>query len=182
MVRTPAGFDSPYRPEELSLMPGVLESLEALDRAGYLLFVVSNQPGAAKGTCAQDDLEAVHRAFQRLLGGGSALIREFFYCHHHPEAAVERLRRRCECRKPGNLFLRAAREKYGLDLSASWMVGDRDVDVLCGRSLGLKTVLIEYPHTSQYRDGARPDYRCADIREAADAIRFMPSAIDVASK
>ena len=74
------------------------------------------------------------------------------------------------CRKPGNALLKLAQEKHRIDMKGSWMVGDRDLDVVCGKSMGVKTILVQYPHTAEYRKGERADFLAADIREAARII------------
>lgn len=169
----PGRHDSPYRPEEMELLPGVVRALRSLNEAGYLLVIISNQPGAAKGRCRIEDLERVHAAFYERLGPARSLIAGSYLCFHHPDSVLPKLRRRCECRKPGNLLLRQARQRFGIDLASSWMVGDRDIDVQCGQSLGLATILIEYPFTPEYRGASTPDHRAASLAEAAETIRRL---------
>lgn len=172
MVRDSSGrYDSPYTPEEVALVIGATHALRSLGDAGYGLFILSNQPGAAKGRCTIGDLEAVQSAFDARLGEARSLIAKAYLCYHHPQSVLPDLRRDCDCRKPKNLFLRQAQECFGLDLESSWMVGDRDIDIECGQSLGLSTILIEYPFTAEYRGRAEPDHRAADLREAAAIIR-----------
>ena len=166
-----SSYDSPHQPSEVSLLPGVPEALEKLARAGYLLIVVSNQPSAAKGKCTLKDLENVHLSLNTLLQNAKqAKIEAFYYCYHHPEASYEPLKLKCECRKPGNLSLRQAQGKFNIRMEESWMIGDRDIDVLCGKSMRTRTVLLDYPYSRDQRNQNSADFCAADLNEAAEWI------------
>jgi D-glycero-D-manno-heptose 1,7-bisphosphate phosphatase len=148
-----SAWEAPRVPQDLRLRPGIRQALETASRHG-LIFVVSNQPDAAKGKTTHEALRAVHEELLRLLGG--APIAEFFYCFHRAEDA-------CECRKPKPYFLFQAAERYGIDLGQSWFVGDVDTDIECGWRAGTRTALLEYPHSSSRRGGQRPDLVCGDL-------------------
>lgn len=164
-----SGYDSPHRRNEAALLPGVVETLEALVGMGFLLFIVSNQPSAAKGKCTLKDLERVHLKLLELIGK-EELIEEYFYCYHHPEAVVPELRQTCLCRKPGHQLLKIAERKYCLDLKSSWMIGDRDVDVICGKNAGTKTILLNYPLSAEYRLGEPADYMTGSLPDVLDIV------------
>lgn len=163
--------ESPYRPRDVRLAPGAVAGLRALGDAGLALVAVSNQPAAAKGTVTLDELEAVHERVVELLAEQGIRLDDWRYCHHHPEGTVPALTADCPCRKPRPGLLTAAARDLGLDLGASWMVGDADTDVAAGRAAGARTVLVECPGSAHRRGGSAPaDARAPDLEAAARAI------------
>src|SRR5579875_2452690 len=126
----------PYNvdPALIRLAPGAEEGLERLHRAGYLLFVVSNQSGVARGYFPESALEGVAARLEELLAAFGVPLSGFAYCPHHPEALVEGYAVTCDCRKPEpGLILRMAAE-HGIDLARSWMIGDILDDIQAGRA------------------------------------------------
>jgi D-glycero-D-manno-heptose 1,7-bisphosphate phosphatase len=122
------------RPDQIELMPGAVEGLRALSGAGFRLIVVSNQSGIARGYFKVEDLQAVERALDALLRREGVIIDAWYYCPHLDEG--------CDCRKPRpGMLLRAARD-LGVDLGASYMVGDGERDVEAGRAAGVKRAFL----------------------------------------
>jgi D-glycero-D-manno-heptose 1,7-bisphosphate phosphatase len=120
---------------EFRILPGTVEGLTRIARCNLALVVVSNQRGLTRGAVTQELLRATEAAIQRELAPHGVRIDGFYYCPHEVEA-------NCECRKPKpGLLLRAA-EDLGLDLSASWMIGDSQTDIQAGRAAGCKTLLL----------------------------------------
>lgn len=120
-------------PGELHPLPGVREALSALREAGWRLAVVTNQPWVARGVCGLSDVDAVHAAL-------GLPVDRWYVCPHHPRALVERWRVDCDCRKPRpGMLLRAAAD-LGLDLSASYLIGDRVTDLEAGARAGCRTI------------------------------------------
>ena len=136
-------------------LPGSLEALARLAGAGYLLAVVSNQRGVARGLVTEDALRRVeHRMLHDLRAHGGR-IDAFRYCVHD-------LAEGCDCRKPKpRMVLDLARE-LDLDLARSWMVGDSDDDVLAGQAAGCRTVLVGGPPRA-----SRPSLVARDLAEAS---------------
>lgn len=167
---TTGEYESPHNPEDLVLIANVVHCLDLLQKAGFKLFIVSNQPDYAKGKAALDNLYKIEQKFEMLMFKHKILFSEYFYCHHYPGGSVRGYSRECECRKPGTFFLEYARDIFGLDLQNSWMVGDRDKDILCGQRVGVKTILIEEPKSAFNRGKCIPDYIVEDFRMATDLI------------
>jgi D-glycero-D-manno-heptose 1,7-bisphosphate phosphatase len=168
LVPDPVGGvpESPYKPEDVRLVPGAATALDQIARAGFLGVVVSNQPAAAKGTASIADLDAVHERVVELLGAHAGAIAEWRYCRHHPEA-VDPALRECDCRKPKPGMLLDAARDLEINLPASWMVGDADRDVQAGAAAGCRTILIENPDSEQRRAGsAEPDARAPTLTAA----------------
>ena len=159
-------WESPHSVAETVLVPDLGAALSALKATGLPLFVVSNQPSVAKGKCSFADLEAVHQAVKAGVDAAGVEMRQWFYCYHHPQGVVPELTQACECRKPGTLFLRQARDRFGLDLSRSWFIGDQDLDIRCGQDAGGRSAVIENPHSARKRVKETPDLRAASLLEA----------------
>lgn len=142
LVRTPAGVDSPQRPEELRLLPGAAEGIRLLNARGLPVIAVSNQPGIAKGKSSLALLAETTELLHYLLRCEAAYVEAVYYCLHHPEAALTEYRIDCECRKPKPGLLRQAAADFGLDLARSYLVGDRHVDIAAGAAVGCTTIKV----------------------------------------
>lgn len=165
--------ESPHRPGDVALLPGVAEALRALAETNTSVVIVSNQPGAAKGECAIEDLFAVHRRIMRDLSArGVALPDDTEYCFHHPEGTVSELQSFCSCRKPlPGLLLAGFRALGRSPEDEGWMVGDSDTDTLAGSALGLRTISVETPESAHRRSGrVQADFT---VRSLADAVRII---------
>ncbi len=130
-----SGF--PHRVEHLVFLPGAIEGLQRLQAAGYLLVVITNQSGIARGLYTEADyLRLTQHMRQRLLSAGVRLSAVEF-CPHLPDAQVARYRRDCDCRKPRPGMLQRAAAALNVDLAASILIGDRVTDIQAGRSAGV---------------------------------------------
>jgi len=134
--------EGPRTAADFRILPGALDAMARLCQAGYLLFLVSNQPNQAKRKATRADHDAIQALLVAALVGAGVRIEEFFYCFHHPNGAEPSLSGPCDCRKPSPFFLNRARDAHGLDMAQSWMVGDRDSDVACGQAAGTRTLHI----------------------------------------
>ena len=161
-------YESPYRPEDVTLADGAAEAIRALRDAGFLLIAVSNQPAAAKGTTTLDDLNAVHERVVELLG--DARIDDWRYCFHHPEGVVPELTAACDCRKPAPGMILEGAGDNGADLAESWLVGDSDVDIEAAERAGIRAILVENPLTTHRRKGAAAQENVRNLSAAAGII------------
>jgi D-glycero-D-manno-heptose 1,7-bisphosphate phosphatase len=163
--------ESPLRPEDVRLLPGAAVAAARIARAGLTLVCVSNQPAAAKGLVSVEDLLAVHGRAIELLAMEGVELAGTRLCLHHPQGVVPELAGPCACRKPAPGMLLDTAAALGIDLRASWMVGDTDADVEAGRAAGCGTLLIEHPGSRhKRRSGIQPDLRAADLPGAADLL------------
>lgn len=122
-----------WRPEDFHWMPGAQRAVKRLNDAGYLVFVVTNQAGVARGLYKPADVEALHRWVNGVLGKSGAHIDAFYYCPHHPDFG-----RSCDCRKPApGMLLRAMRE-WLVDRERSFMIGDKDIDMEAAKAAGVR--------------------------------------------
>lgn len=133
-------------PDEFELLDGVAEAIRHINGSGYLAIVVTNQPVIARGEVTVAQLDEIHNKLETLLGVQGAYIDALYYCPHHPdkgfEGEIAELKIQCNCRKPKPGMLFQAAEDYNIDLEQSWMIGDGEFDVRCGKSAGCRTVLI----------------------------------------
>jgi histidinol-phosphate phosphatase family protein len=153
----------PYNvdPQRVALTPGAEHAIARLAAKGYRAIVVSNQPGAALGLFAQEDLQRIEIRLRELLPA----LRGFYYCPHHPQAG-------CNCRKPAAGLLQRAAREHRVDLPASWMVGDILDDVEAGRRAGCRTILLDIGNETECRmsEQRRPHHIARNLDEAAAII------------
>jgi D-glycero-D-manno-heptose 1,7-bisphosphate phosphatase len=151
------------------LIPGVPEALRRLSEAGLALVVVSNQGGVARGLFTEQDILAVNaRTSELLAAAGAPAIDGWYWCPHHPDFSG-----RCDCRKPAPGMLKRAAEELGLDLSASWVVGDHPVDAGAARGAGARPIVVRTGHGLLPGAGHDPGpgvIRADDLAAAADII------------
>ncbi len=153
----------PYPPAniaEVEILPGVDEALGALHDAGYMLIVVTNQPDVARGITSMAVVEQINLYLAACLP-----IDEFRTCYHDNGDG-------CDCRKPKSGSLIAAAEQHGVNLRASYVIGDRWRDIEAGERAGCKTIFIDYGY-----DEPQPEYfsfSATSIKEAAKIILEGP--------
>ena len=164
-------YGAPLRADQFELAPGALSALEALQQAGFALFVVSNQPNYAKGKCSFEELNAIHQRLKAELDAAGVALTAAYYCYHHPQGKIRGYSGPCGCRKPSPYFLLGAREEHGVSLESSWMVGDRPTDIECGRAAGVKTIRVAADHpASPHPDEPIADFEAHDLAQAAEII------------
>lgn len=163
-------WESPRTKSDLELCPGVGNALERLIQAGFKLFIVSNQPSFAKNKTTLDELKEVAVKVQIAFEDQGVTFCEAFYCYHHPQGVQLGYSGPCSCRKPAPYFLIQAAEKYELDLSRSWMIGDRDSDIECGMAAGVTTIQVHSDHPTEKAGKSTPHFHAADLQEAVEVI------------
>jgi D-glycero-D-manno-heptose 1,7-bisphosphate phosphatase len=167
-------IDSPATPDEFQLIPGVRNAIRAINQAGLLCVVVSNQPGVAKGRFTLQLLEAVTQKMHASLTEENAFLNAVYYCLHHPDGSIAEFRSTCNCRKPKPGLLLNAAEDLAIDLQNSYIVGDGITDILAGNSVGATTFLIGSKKCTLCEEldkrQAKCDYFVADLHEAVNII------------
>lgn len=122
-------------PDEWVPIPGSLEAVALLNRAGFKVIVATNQSGIARGYYDIDTLDAIHEKMMRELAAVGGYVEEIFFCPHHPEEA-------CQCRKPKPGMLQAIQQKYGMTLADTFYIGDSMADVGAAQAAGCKLLLV----------------------------------------
>jgi D-glycero-D-manno-heptose 1,7-bisphosphate phosphatase len=159
----------PCRPEHLVLQKGVPAALRELRAAGWLLVVVTNQSGLARGYFTPADLEAMHAHLRARLAAAGAGVDAIYHCPHHPDGVVAELAIRCACRKPATGMLLAAATDLGIDLAGSWMVGDAPSDIEAGRRAGCRTVRVDGTAPTDPDGGADRGSRADHVAASTEA-------------
>ena len=126
-------------PEKVVLFPETGGALSTLKKYGFLLIVISNQSGIARGMMTREDVDAVNQRINSLLSEHKVKIDAFYYCPAHPDYSSEE---ECGCRKPSTKLLMEAATEFNINLEKSYFIGDSVSDVQCGKNAGIKTILV----------------------------------------
>lgn len=159
--------------EQFRLMPQSAEAVRLMNACGLTVIVVTNQAGVAKGHFSEEMVNRVHEKMETLLSNQGAVLDGVYYCPHHPEGVVETHRKTCACRKPGSGMIEKALKEHPINISHSYMVGDKITDVECAQRLGVKNILVLTGYGTdalKKMDAARmkrPDYIADDVLDAA---------------
>ena len=168
-------IDAPFTRSQFKLLPRVPEAIRLLNDLGLSVAMVSNQPGIAKGHLKRETLKAFERTMLSQVRAAGGRIDRIYYCLHHPEAKVRKLRQRCRCRKPEIGMLQQAAADLHVSLAECYLIGDGIPDLLAAARAGCRSVFIgrwkceicqftEAPHV-------RPALVAKDLWEAVQAIR-----------
>jgi mannose-1-phosphate guanylyltransferase/phosphomannomutase len=163
------------REEQLELEDHAAEAIKMINESGYLAILVTNQPVVARGMCSPEQVNEIHRKLQVLLGEEGAYLDDIVFCPHHPDRGYPEenpeYKIPCGCRKPSTGMIDQMVERYHIDRTASYMVGDSTIDIQTGVNGGLRTVLV---HTGMAgRDGKYPvkaDMEASDLLAAVKRI------------
>lgn len=157
-----------HEPDRVVLLPRAAEGLAALSRAGWPLVIVSNQAGIARGMYGPDAFAAVNARLELLLAPHHVRLLAAYYCPHHPDVGGP-----CDCRKPGVALFRRAAAEHGLDLAASWYLGDRWRDVQPALTLAGRGILVNpRPDDEELRLAATAHVpRVDDLVQAATLVQ-----------
>jgi len=146
-----------FEVDKFKIIGGVIPALQMLKKAGYILVVVTNQSGIAQGKYTVSQMKACHAYLQDQSGG---VIDHFYFSPYHPSVNASLLR------KPGSLMFEKAIARFDIDVSQSWMVGDRSRDLIPARLLGIKTVQVGDEVDPEHRG----DFKVKSLLEAAHLI------------
>lgn len=155
-------------PDRMTLYHDV-ETVNEIKKRGYLVFVITNQPDIALGKIAEATKEELKHKFKSLLIEKSIFFDEVMYCHHHPDSINPNYSKECECRKPKPGMILALAQKWHVDLSLSFVIGDTWKDIEAGKSASCTTILIDRPWT--HKDKCAPDYIVNSLGQTLDIIK-----------
>lgn len=151
--------------EKLHIYPYAREAVEEIHKKGYLAIVVTNQSGVARGYLTEEMLNKLNSYLQEKTG-----VDAIYYCPHLPpeQEEIPPYRIHCTCRKPGAGMLQKAAAEHGIDLKASYMIGDRESDIRTGKAAGTGTVFVEGRECSE-----QPDFIVRNVLEFAKSIEIL---------
>lgn len=156
-------YRAPWCISEFKMIPGVIESLKLLQKNGYVLFLVTNQPDYTKGNTSIKSLLDIRKHLIEILSKNNINFRKHYYCFHQEND-------NCVCRKPNPTYLSLARIIHNINLEESWMIGDRDTDIEFGQNGGTKTILIENKFEIEHIGKSNPNHKVNDLKEATKII------------
>lgn len=130
------------RAEDIAFFPWTVDAIRALNRAGFVIVVVTNQSAIARGVLTEPGLAEIHARMDQTLNAGGASITAYYYCPHHPDGPVAAYAATCGCRKPARGLVDRAVRDLGLDPARSFVVGDKWVDVGLARAVGAGAVMV----------------------------------------
>ena len=158
-------------PAEAELIPGAAAALRRLSDAGWVLIVITNQSGIARGYYGEPEYRAVQRRLDELLAGEGVRLAASEHCPHHPQFTGP-----CDCRKPGLALFRRAADTLGIELAGSVFIGDRPGDVIPASSLGGAGILVLTGYGAGHVADVPPAVRVVpDLAAAADLILGLDS-------
>ena len=115
--------------DQFELLPGVITGLKKLQKAGFLLIIITNQSGIARGLFSEQQFLQFDTWVREYLKKYQINIEKTYYCPHHPDARIPQYKTKCDCRKPGTLLFRKAIDEYDIDISKSYVIGDKERDI-----------------------------------------------------
>ena len=157
-----------HRYEDWEWTPGAINAIKVLNDAGFLVIVVTNQAGVARGMYGEDDILRLHEQVDRELASHGAHVDGYYYCPHHPDHGETR---ECECRKPEPGMLLEAQRDHDIDMNSSYMIGDKLSDVEAGMAAHVKSILVTTGYGAEAAAKLPPDaHTAANLSEAVQMI------------
>ncbi len=164
----------PSQPEHLHLYEGIGAELRLLQEANFLLIIVTNQGGIARGYFTEADLQRMHEYLTAELEKLSVHIDGIYHCPHHPLGIIQELTIRCNCRKPQSGMVLQAAQEHDIDVKASWFVGDILDDIEAGNGAGCRSILVDLGTESQPTEPRRtPNFIARTTIHALQVIRAI---------
>lgn len=155
-------YDVPYNVDlsKIEYQEGIFDCLRDLQREGFLIIVITNQSGIAKGLFKEEELQLVRFKMEQDLWEQKIVLNGFYFCPHHPCGNVDKYTIICECKKPKHGMFMQASQDFDIDLTKSWMVGDILNDIEAGNNAGCQTILIRNGNEDQWEVNERrvPSY------------------------
>jgi UDP-N-acetylmuramoyl-tripeptide--D-alanyl-D-alanine ligase len=159
-------------PNDFRFIEGSIEAMRILKNLGYLLIVITNQAGIARGYFTEKALEKIHQKMRRSLEENDITLDDIYYCPHHPNFTGP-----CECRKPQPGMILAAAKKYDIKLDQSYMVGDTLKDIETGYNAKVKTVLVMTGYGREEVNKInkiKPNLICENLLDFAENLKSKP--------
>jgi D-glycero-D-manno-heptose 1,7-bisphosphate phosphatase len=160
-----------HRIEDFTLIPGAIQAVKALNHAGFLVIVVTNQAGIARGYYDEQAMHMLHDHLRHRLAVAGAQLDGIYFCPHHPDFSGE-----CACRKPQPGMLLQAAAEHKIDPAQSWLIGDTGSDIGAGNAVGCRTILVRSGYGRRFEaqalsgDGPQPEAIVDDVTAAVEYI------------
>lgn len=129
--------------DQIEIIPQAVVLAKTLQDSGYKLFVVTNQSGVARGFFDEEFVKTTHKELKKLFEIQGVYFEKMYFCPHHPDAKIEKYKKKCLCRKPETGMILGAASEFNIDLSKSLMFGDKDCDIKSGHSAGCRSFFVQ---------------------------------------
>lgn len=173
IIVKPVNGEAPTKVSDLELISETIPVIFRLQKMGYKIIVVSNQPDVALGVIDEKTKRGLVKKFEKLLKEARVKVDTIYYCFHHTKGVIKKYTRNCSCHKPKPGMLLKAKRAFDLDMGISFIVGDRASDIVAGKKAGVRTILLD-PKNAQ-KDyltlhNIKPDYTINSIKETLKII------------
>lgn len=164
-----------HAPKEIKILGGAARAIREMNRLGYMVIMVSNQPVVARGIITPEEVDRLNEIVAGRLGKKGAKIDASYFCPHHPKANLKKYRMTCDYRKPGIGMFREAAKTYRVDLKKSFLVGDTTQDVQAGNRAKVETILVKTGHGGKdpWQHEGKPDFIAKDLVGAARIVKKL---------
>lgn len=162
-----------HKIEDFRLLPNVSKAIKRINKSNYLSVVITNQPVVARNLCTLNELEAIHKKMEALLGKDGAYLDGIYFCPHHPDKGFPdenpEFKIDCDCRKPKPGLIKQAVKDLNINLKGSYIIGDSERDIKCGKAIGLTTIGVRTGNGCKTLK-VKPDFV---FDELLDAVNFI---------
>ncbi len=160
----------PHKIEQLKLIPKSAEAIKILNDNNFIVIIVTNQSGIAKGYFIENDTIIFNNIMEEELKKHDARIDAIYYCPHHPNGIIEKYKIDCNCRKPKSGMLIDAKKDFNINLNQSFIIGDRLTDMEAGKNVGCKCIMVLTGNGKYEKKNNKIDYIAQDLHDAVEHI------------
>ncbi len=157
-----------HKIEDFEFYPNVFQALKKLQDAGFKLFIVTNQSGIAVGYYTEEDFLKLTNWMLDQFKKEGINIEKVYYCPHHEEGIVEKFSFKCDCRKPESGMIKQAILEYKIDPKQSFLIGDKESDIIAAHKEGIKAALVKTGHGMKYIENTTADFVGEDILDVVE--------------
>lgn len=169
-----------HKLSDLEFYEDTIDTLQAVAKSDYKIFIITNQPGIGIGLFSEEDYFNFEKIFSDkldILSDNTIRIDKVYHCPHHPEKGKGSYKIKCGCRKPAPGMLLQADKDFGIDFSSSYLIGDKRSDIMAGKAAGCKTILVETGCAGKGGEGCEviPDYSISNLSVLLDVLSLKES-------
>jgi D-glycero-D-manno-heptose 1,7-bisphosphate phosphatase len=157
-----------HKIEDFHIFDEVYPALKKLRERGFKLLIITNQSGIGMGYYTEEDFFKITEHMKEKLKEKGIEIDKVYYCPHHPEGVVPEYTMKCNCRKPETGMIEEGIKDFDIDISQSFLIGDKETDIEAGKKVGLKTILVKTGRGKKYMENTKADYIAENILDAVD--------------
>ena len=157
-----------HKIEDFYIYPEVFPALKKLQENGFKLVVITNQSGIAVGYYTEEDFLKLTEYMLNVFEKEGIKIEKVYYCPHHPEGIIPKLKMKCDCRKPESGMIKQAIKEFNIDPYKSFLIGDKETDILAGKKEDIKSILVKTGQGMKYVKDTKADFVAENILDAVE--------------